>query len=180
MNGRMALFLLAVVLAACSMHDNEPLTAHDIAGRVVLESYEVDLTWGYKLQGIYIEGDGTVWSYQYEGPPWYSEKLKLGEISDRDMLNKHKNAKQVGKVDRRQLLDMAQMIKPASQGKITRQHMLEEGSGTMEVAYLHDDKTTYKEVILSGTGGRAASNSSAAARTLIDYLNDVKAEVGAP
>jgi hypothetical protein len=179
MTHRVLWVICALWLAACSCKQNEPITAQEIAGRVVLESYELDLTWGYRLRGMYIVGDGTVWSYQYEGPPFYPEKLKPGELGARDMLTKHRNATKIGSVDRKALLDMAQMIRPAAAGKIVRAVPTMQGASRLDVAYDSDPESgTYTEIVLSGTGDRAASNSAPAAATLVDYLNDVQGAVG--
>jgi hypothetical protein len=158
---------------------DEPLTERDIAGHVVLESYEVDLTWDYRLRGMYIEGDGSVWSYNYQGPPFYPEKLQAGELSARDMLNKHKNAERIGSVDPRHLLEVVQLISPASRGAITRASGSVQGSGSLDVAYRFDaESKMYHEVILAGYGEKAATNSAAEAQTLLDYLHEVQQSVG--
>ena len=118
--GRRWLALLLLGCAACSTKDADKLLEREVTGKVLLESYTVEMTWGYKLSGLYVDGDGSVWAYEHTGTPWYPEKLKPGELSERDMLTKHKNAHQIGTVDRKLLLDMAQMIKPAARGKVTR------------------------------------------------------------
>jgi hypothetical protein len=120
-----------------------------------------------------------VWSYDYQGPPFYTEKLKPGEVSTRDMLNKHKNAERIGTVDRRHLLEVVQLISPASRGAITRASGSGQGSGTLDVAYQFDAETKmYHEVILAGYGDKAATNSAAEAQSLLDYLHDVQRSVG--
>jgi len=179
---RLALALLCT-LAACSTKDDPKITAADITGTVVLESYTLQLGWDYRLSGIYIDGDGIVWTYEHNGTPWYPEKLKRGELSERDMVTKHKGARQIGTVDTRTLLDNARLIAAASRGHITRAH--DDGTGdtggTLEVAYrLDTTKRVYKEVILSGSGDRTATNASGEARALLDYLREVQTAVGYP
>ncbi|MGH7785355.1 MAG: hypothetical protein ACRERC_00720 [Candidatus Binatia bacterium] len=174
----MVIALLVVWTAGCSSTQDEPLSSHDIAGTVLLETYEIDLRWDYSLRGTYIDGDGLVWSYDRTGAPWYPEKLKKGVFTAKDMLSKHKNAVQIGTVDRPLLLDMAQMIQPASRGKVVKMAGQGDGAGTVEVAYIYDKSdATYTEVILAGSGDRAATNSASEAQVLLDYMREVNALV---
>lgn len=175
----MALVLLGC--AACSMKsDADALLDREVPGKVLLESYTIEMTWGYQLSGMYIDDDGTVWAYEHTGTPWYPEKLKPGELSERDMLTKHTNPRQIGTVDRQLLRDMTQMIKPAARGTITSAAS-GAGTGSLEVAYLFDpDASTYHEIILAGQGDRVATNSAAEAQTLLDYLRQVKRLVEEP
>jgi hypothetical protein len=171
-----ALWLLAGV--GCST-TAERLLDHEVTGDVLLESYTVEMTWGYELSGTYIKADGTVWSYAHTGTPWYPDKLTPGELSARDMLTKHKGARQVGTVDPQLLHDMAGMIKPAARGKVTRPASSGAGDGTLEVAYLFDPRvSTYREIVLAGQGDRVATNSAPEAQILLDYLRDVQKLVG--
>jgi hypothetical protein len=175
--GRAWIALVLLGCAACSYFqgDADKLLDREITGEVLLESYSVDMTWGYKLSGMYINADGTVWAYEQSGTPWYPDKLKAGELSQHDMLTKHKDAHQIGTVDRKLLHDVAQMIKPASRGKITRVGGSHAGDGSLEVAYLLDpDSLTYHEIILAGSGNRVATNSAPEVRTLLDYLREVE------
>ena len=182
MRAQRGLLIVAAVLvltgAACSTKEKK-ITAADIAGTVVLETYRVNLGWNYQLTGMYIDGDGGVWSYERHGTPWYPEKLKADEVSERDLLTKHKDAKRIGTVDLPQLVEMAGLVHGASKGRVTRSIPEYQGSGTIDVAYmLNRDKHTYTEVFLSGTGDLAASNSSGEARALEDYLREVEQQVG--
>ena len=177
---RVLLVGAAVVLAGCASTEKK-LTAKDIAGAVVLETYSVDLGWNYQLKGMYIDGDGGVWAYEQHGTPWYKEKLKSYELSERDMLTKHKGARRIGTVDQDRLLEMAEQIPAAGRGRITRAHPELEGNGSLDVAFTLDrDSHTYTEIILSGTGDLAATNSSGEARALVDYLREVAEAVGYP
>ena len=171
--------VLVLVGAACSTSPKRKLTAADIAGAVVLETYRVNLGWNYQLKGMYIDGNGVVWAYEQHGTPWYPEKLKTGEVSERDLLTKHKNATRIGTVDLDLLVQMARQIKGAGRGPITRAHPENEGHGSVDVAYTLDRKTrTYTEIVLSGTGDLTATNGSGEARSLIDYLREVEQAVG--
>lgn len=173
--------LALVVVAGCASRERR-IEAKDIAGTVVLETYTVDLRWGYKLSGLYIDGDGAVWTYEHRGTPWYPERLTTGEVSERDLLTKHKGARQIGTVDVQRLVEMARMIPAAAGGHITRAYEGgDEGSGTRDVAYTHDrERRMYTEVVLAGSGDLLATNASPEARALRNYLREVGAALGVP
>lgn len=174
--------LLLLGCAACSTNgERVRLIDRQVTGKVLFESYTVEMTWGYQLSGMYIDSDGTVWAYEHSGTPWYPDKLKPGELSERDMLTKHKSPRQIGTVDRKGLHDIAEMIKPAARGKIVTPVGSSAGSGSLEVAYLFDpDRSVYHEIILAGQGDRVASNSAPEAQLLLDYLRNVKQLVETP
>jgi hypothetical protein len=173
--GRMWIALLLLAGVGCSAKtEMERLLDNEVTGDVLLESYSVETTWGYKLSGMYIAADGTVWSYAHSGTPWYPDKLKPGRLSARDMLTKHKGARQIGTVDPKLLRDMAAMIKPAARGKVTRPPPAAAG-GTLEVAYLFDPRlSTYREIILAGQGDSVATNSAPESKMLLHYLRQVQ------
>ncbi len=172
--------MTAMLIGACSTaKPEEPLTLADIATTVVLETYSTNLAWGYELKGMYIDGMGAVWAYEHRGTPWYPEKLRVGELSERDMLTKHQGAKQIGTVDRQQLLEMAQLIAGAARGPIVRGQSPTEGRSQVEVAYQFDrEKRVYSEVMLFGSGDQVGSNTSPQAVALRNYLHEVEASVG--
>lgn len=175
--------MLALVGCAAfsTKNDADKRLDREVTGQVLFESYEVDMTWGYKLSGWYVDADGTVWAYEQSGTPWYPERLQPGELFERDMLTKHKDAHQIGTVDRAHLHDMAQLIKLASRGTISHAAGSAAGDGGLDVAYLLDpEDSTYHEIILAGHGNRVAANSAPEARVLLDYVREVKATVAAP
>lgn len=170
--------VLALAGAACSTKEKK-ITAADIAGTVVLETYRVNFGWNYELKGMYIDGDGGVWAYERHGTPWYPAGIKPGELSERDLLTKHKDARRIGTVDLPRLVEMAGLVPAAAKGRATRSHPAYEGGGSLDVAYTIDRRSrAYTEVILSGTGDLTATNSSGEARALEDYLREVEAQVG--
>lgn len=170
---------LALALVACTSREKQRLTAADIADTVVLETYRVNLGWQYELKGMYIDGNGGVWAYAQHGTPWYPEKLKTGEVSERDLLTKHKGAQRIGTVDLGLLVQMAEQIPGAQKGRVTRAHPELEGSGWLDVAYTLDRHSrTYTEVVLAGGGDLTAANDSGEAQSLLDYLREVQQAVG--
>lgn len=174
--------LALVGCAACSTkNDADKLLDREVTGQVLFETYTVEMTWGYKLSGRYIDADGTVWAYEQSGTPWYAEHVMAGELTERDLLTKHKDPRQIGTVDRARLRDMARLIKPASRGMVTHAAGSSVGDGSLEVAYLYDpQQSVYEEIILAGQGNRVASNSAPEARVLLDYLREVQQLVDAP
>ena len=178
---RMGLGMLVLLVAGCSAMEEKKITHEDIKGAVVLETTTVSMSWDYEMRGMYIDGEGKVWSYAQHGTPWYQEKLKQGVLTERDMLSKHKGATQIGTVDPKLLLDMAQMIPAAAKGPIIRAAGSGEGDsgGTLAVAYQLDrDKKTYTEIILAGSGDKSATNPNASATVLVEYLRNVQSLVG--
>ncbi len=173
---RILLVVAVAVWVGCSMKtEAERQREHEVTGDVLFESYQVDMTWGYQLSGLYIEKDGSVWTYAQSGTPWYPEHLKPNELFARDLVTKHKDARQVGQVDPVQLRDMAQMIKPAARGPIAHAAGSNFGDGGLDVGYLYDPETSiYYEVILAGRGNRVATNRAPEAQILRDYLQHVK------
>ena len=174
--------LALVAWAACSTtSDGDRLLDREVTGEVLFERYTVEMTWGYKLSGMYIDADGTVWSYEQSGTPWYPEHLKPGELTQRDLLTKHKDPRQIGTVDRARLHDMALLIKAAAHGTVAHATGSSIGDGSLEVAYLFDPSDSiYHEIILAGQGSRVASNSAPESRTLLDYLREVEQQVAPP
>lgn len=171
--------VLVLVGAACSSKEKRRITAADIADTVVLETYRLNLGWNYELKGMYIDGNGGVWAYEQHGTPWYPEKLKAGEVSERDLLTKHKGAQRIGTVDLDLLVQMAGQIPGAGRGRVTRSHPEHEGGGWLDVAYTLDRRTrTYTEILLVGGGDLTATNDSGEASSLIDYLREVEQAVG--
>jgi len=176
----MAMAVVAVALAGCSTAD-KPVAAADLRGAVVLETTTWESEFNYVMRGMYIDGEGKVWSYAQHGTPWYPDRLKYGEMSERDMLAKHKGARQIGTVDPKLLLDMAQLIPDAARGPITRAAPSGDGggSGTLDVAYRLDrDTKVYRQIILAGAGDRMATNENSSAAILLDYLREVQRLVG--
>jgi len=174
--------LVLIGCVACSANSERArLIDREITGQVLFESYSIDQTWSYKLSGMYIAADGTVWAYEQTGTPWYPEKIKPGELYEKDMLTKHRNAHQVGTVDRTLLRHMADLIKPVARGKVTSAAGSAYGNSSLDVAYLFNpDTSVYSEIILAGRGDRVATNSAPEAQTLLDYIRDVQQQVAEP
>lgn len=179
--GVVAVVVLLALAGCSSTSELDRLIDREVTGKILLESYTIEMTFGYKLSGMYIQSDGTVWKYEHTGTPWYPDKLRPGELSARDMLTKHKGARQIGTVDTKLLHDMSEMIKPAARGKVVRPVGSGDSGGSLDVAYLYNPGTSvYREIILAGQGDRVASNSAPEAQMLVDYLREVQALVEPP
>jgi hypothetical protein len=174
-------FVLVGCAACSTKSDADKLLDREVTGQVLFETYTVEMTWGYKLSGMYIDADGTVWAYEQSGTPWYPEHVKPGELSQRDLLTKHKDPRQIGTVDRTRLRDMALLIKPASRGTVTHAAGSSVGDGSLEGAELVGPaECVYEGIKLAGQGRWVASNSAPEARVLLDYLREVQRLVATP
>jgi hypothetical protein len=171
-----ALAVVAAVVAGCSAFGGE--NAKDKIGYIVFDSYTQDASFGFTLDGIYVDQDGMVWRY-HSDEPWFPEELRLGMVSESDLLKKTEGAKRVGSVSPLVLAEMIELIEPASKAEVVREMQSFERSGSVDVAYLYDrGKKRYSQVVLKGTGTWSARNTSVEARQLLARLEEVKRVVG--
>jgi len=172
--------LLAVISTAmtgCSVFGDSD-GAKGKTGYIVFDSYTQDASFGFTLDGIYVDQDGSVWRY-HSDEPWFPEELRLGMVSEADLLKKTEGAKRVGSVNPLVLAEMIELIEPASKAEVVREMQSFERSGSVDVAYLFDDgKKRYIQVVLKGTGTWAALNTSPEARRLLARLEEIKRVVG--
>ncbi len=169
--------LLAVVSAGCSLWSGDP-DKHLEKGRILFESFRLEMEWGYELKGIYIDSDGLVWSYQRD-KPWYPAEMKSSVVRESDLLSKYADSKRVGSIDPRVLREKVALIDGAAGGRVMRDPLSFERSGGLDVAYVFDSREArYNQVFLAGTGDWVAKNFSVEARDLVAWLGEVKRSVG--
>lgn len=169
--------VVALAIPGCSylgMGDDDPLAT----GRVLFDSFQLDTSWGYRLDGIYIDSDGTVWRYRRD-EPWYPAEQLPNVVSERDLLQKYEGAERVGTVDTAVLARMAALIEGAARGRVARELPSFERSGHLDVAYQFDaHQRRYNQVYISGGGSWVARNFSPEAAEILRWLDGVKAGVG--
>ncbi len=169
--------VLTLTMAACTMlglSEDGPLAT----GRVLFDAYRLDTEWGYHLEGIYIDSEGLVWSYE-QREPWFPSEQRATVVRWDDLLRKYDGAKRVGSVDPRVIAKMAALIDGAARGRVSRETPSFERSGSLDVAYVYKRSSgDYHQVYLHGGGSWAARNFSAEARELVDWLAEVKKTVG--
>lgn len=147
-------------------------------GRVLFESFSVDTDWGYRLEGVYIESDGSVWRYHSE-EPWYPNEVRTLVVREDDLLKKYRNAERVGRVEAETLRAMADLIPAASRAHVAGDPLVFERSGSLDVAYIYDwRERCYNQVLLDGRGAWVARNQSREAVTLVEWLRSVQDEFG--
>lgn len=169
--------LLALLLSGCAYVGWNSVNGVE-TGRVLFDSYRIDTSWGYNLEGFYIDSEGRVWRYQ-KTEPWYPAEQRVSVVSEADLLHKFSEEKQVGSVDPEVLAEMKELIGAAAEGRVTRDRISYERSGNLDVAYLFDPRQRrYEVVFLRGGGGWVARNHSRAADTLVDWLRDVEKNAG--
>jgi len=173
----MVIALVAGSIAGCSLFGHDE-GARGSLGYIVFDSYTQDTTFGFELDGIYVDEDGLVWRYHGD-EPWFPEELRLGMVSESDLLKKTEGAKRVGSVNPQVLGEMIELIEPASKGEVVREMQSFERSGSVDVAYLFDRGTKrYQQVVLKGTGTWSARNTTPEARRLLARLEEIKRVVG--
>ncbi len=147
-------------------------------GYVVFDSYKQETSFRFTLDGICVDIDGVVWRY-HSDKPWLPEELRLGQVSESDMMHKMEGAERVGTVTPDVMEEMIALIGPAGAVEVTRDMQSFERDGSVDVAYRFDaTKKSYEQVVLSGTGTWAARNPSPEARQLLRHLDDIKHQVG--
>ena len=115
----MVIALVAGSVAGCSLFGHDE-GARGSLGYIVFDSYTQDTTFGFELDGIYVDEDGLVWRYHGD-EPWFPEELRLGMVSESDLLKKTEGAKRVGSVNPQVLGEMIELIEPASKGEVVRE-----------------------------------------------------------
>jgi hypothetical protein len=167
---------VALVFGGCTYFEGGPASPQ--TGGVLFDSYRLDTSWGYKLEGIFIDSDGAVWRYQRD-EPWYPAEQRPTVVSERDLLQKYDGAERVGSVDAAVLAKMAALIEGAAKGRVARELPSFERSGNLDVAYQFDSRQRrYDQVFLGGGGAWVARNFSPEAAELLRWLDEVKRRVG--
>lgn len=174
---RLCMVLVLAIMPGCTLlglaGDGKPEL-----GYILFDSYEQTTDFGFVLDGIYIDADGLVWHYHSEEPQ-FPDELRIGMVSESDLLHKFDDAKRVGSVHPDVLNAMIDLIQPASEAKVVREMQSYERSGSLDVAYTYDSGTKrYVQVVLKGTGTWAALNTSPAAQRLLVRLDEIKRSVG--
>lgn len=168
---------LALAISGCAefaLPGADPMAS----GRILFDCFRVDMEWGYRLDGIYIDSDGTVWRYD-RSEPWFPSEQLPTVVSERDLLQKYQNAKRVGTIDAATLTRMVALIEPAGSGRVIRETTPYERSGNLDAAYRFDTRQRrYDLVFLNGGGAWVARNFSPEAAELQIWLDSVKKSVG--
>ena len=154
-----------------------PSSPPTVRQHFLFEKSYTNFAWGYQHRGIYVDGRGDIYSYQY-GPQNTQPTPPNGEIiTDQSLETKYNaNRKLIGKVEPRLLQEMTARIRPASLGK--QSERVSQGAdmgSTQRLAYLWIPQTgTYRKVELRVTGDWAYHNLSPAARELADWLDSLQ------
>jgi hypothetical protein len=185
---RHGLFVSAIVAAAISGHATEPApTPATSAAPVVavldpvFDCYHANSAWGFTLAGKVIDSKGQVWSYGKRGQAWLPARIKAGDASyltAKDLQAKFVDAKQIGNVEAKALMDNSALIATVAQGKLSQADTGTRDAGTSTChAYIHDEvKQRYRDIDLGSDGGVGdvrLSNSAAEAQMLLTWLKSV-------
>ncbi len=170
-----ALFV-ALVVAGCSTLGWSDATSG--ATKVLFDSYELDMTWGYSLTGIFVDSDGGVWRYRRD-EPWYPVEIRSTVARESDLLMKYQGAERVASVDGAVLEVMIDRVPGAARGAVVGEPISFERSGSLDVAYTYDAREgRYDQIFLGGRGDWAIRNDSREAKELVDWLREVRKSAG--
>ncbi len=145
--------------------------------RYLFEVSYVNWAWGYQDNGIYIDRDGQVHSYDLSHRNPKFQRPENGVYTRAMLDDKYSgNCVHVGTVDGDTLARMTALTGPASQGQFTEpENTCYDAGGTAFNAFLFDPETgVYQTVLLRQCGDRSRRNTSAEAATLFDWLKQMR------
>jgi hypothetical protein len=170
----LAVLVLISTALSVSCSNNSADTEIDPIGRKYLfEVSYINHAWGYVDQGIYIDRDGNVYSYDLSNRNPRFQYPEDGAYSQASLDDKYSsNLLFIRTVDRGTLLQMSNLIGPASQGQLTDpENTACDAGGTAYTAFLFDEVTReYTGVLLYQSGDWTVENTAPEAATLRDWL----------
>ena len=144
--------------------------------KYLFEVEYVNFAWGGQYNGIYIDREGRVFSYDPSCPNSTFQRPEKGVYTRAMLDDKYSGyCVQIGTVDGETLARMTALVGPASQGQYTeRENTCYDAGGTAFNAFLFDAETgLYQTVLLRQCGDWSWRNTSAEAATLFDWLKQV-------
>jgi hypothetical protein len=170
----LAVLVLISVASPVSCSSNSAGTEIDTIGQKYLfEVSYINWAWGYVDQGMYVDGDGNVYSYDLSNRNPRFQYPEDGVYSQASLNDKYSsNLLFIRTVDGETLLQMSNLIDPASQGQLTDLESTAcDAGGTAYTAFLFDEVTgEYTGVLLYQSGDWTVENTAPEAATLRDWL----------
>lgn len=169
----MCLTILILVPTMLTVSCRSNHSTIEASQKYLFEVSYINHAWGYVDQGMYVDRDGNVYSYdlsdrnprlQYPEGGIYSQALLDDKYSDECV--------QIGTVDQETLATMAALIGPASQGQLTEpENTCYDAGDTDFNAFLFDTEAgVYRTVLLRQCGDWSRKNTAPEAATLFDSL----------
>ena len=140
----------------------------------LFDTYYVNFSWGYTLNGTYIDQQGNVITYDHSFEQWSAanfDSLTRAELDEKYVAP----TDTIAHIDPLTLREMFEKIEPASGGELSeRIFMGPDAGGRASVCYKYDEDTErYIRVLLSLTGSYRQTNLSEAAMELQTWLEEV-------
>jgi len=173
----LAVLVLISATLPVSCSNNSAGTETDAIGQKYLfEVSYINWAWGYVDQGMYVDGDGNVYSYDLSNRDPRFHYPEGGVYSQASLDDKYSsNPLFIRTVERETLLQMSNLIGPASRGRLTDPESTAcDAGGTTYTAFLFDkDTAQYREVVLYQSGDWTVENTAPEAATLRDWLTQM-------
>ncbi len=172
--------LLPIVAAAAQAPATAPKSTSAIA-TPVFDCFHINSAWGFSMSGRFIDGDGTIYSYQRKVPAWLPHEVVEGDsryLRDEDLQSKYAGREKVGSVVASELDLHRASIAAAAEGKLVPAGPAANDAGSSTChAYVRDaGKNRYRDVNLGTDGGVSdvpLRNDSAQAQQLISWLKTI-------
>ncbi|MBK8816334.1 MAG: hypothetical protein IPN42_12920 [Methylococcaceae bacterium] len=187
-----SLYFILAILSACTNTQPQPKAYSEplpVNNEIIFDCFSINHAWGYQMSGFFIDGNGMVYRYKRQGTVWHPKPV-IGEkqryYDKSDLLNKFTNKSLAAKVDSVIMQSKSKLIDLADTGAVSHtKHKIADAGQNLCLAYRYDhSNTAYRPVALGsfGVGQSSIINSSAAAKTLLNWLiNDVAKQItGSP
>jgi hypothetical protein len=148
-----------------------------IKQKILFEKYYINHARGYQYQGIYIDSEGTVYSYQYTpGDQKWQPKENNGSYTEEELMEKYSHSRKfVAKIDPNELKAKYKLIEEASKGGYSEPKCVGADRGAhVTIAYLYEPETDkYKGIKLTVEGDCQYESLSMSAKVLAVWLESI-------
>lgn len=177
--GPVAALTLTIALVGCGGWGGP----NDSTNHYLFSVGYINFAWGYNNQGIYVDEDGAVWSYDWNPDFALPPTAAWDGFDDPSAIRPDEleelfapSRKLLRHVDKNELAEMELMIAEAAKGTISQPVSIGADAGShTHVAYLYNSTTgTYREVLLQQRGDFRQDNDSQAAEMLVTWLDSIR------
>jgi hypothetical protein len=160
------LLLLSIPAFTSAMSGNPAIDQ-----QYLFEYSHINHAWGFQMSGMYIDRNGSVYTFDHSHAPWRPSEDNV--LTEEDLQEKYaQKNKFVKSIDPSVLNEMLKLISPASEAEITEpgKKCFDSGSGAY-TAYTFDSTSgNYHPVLLYQVGDRPKKNLSDEAKILYEWL----------